>query len=554
MWQSASEPITWTRWSPSKAVMPEPVPQPSPDAVDLAAWTGHRDEVAFARLVQRHAELVTGICRRRLGAAQADEAAQAVFIVLARRAGQIGGAVRLGGWLHGVAVRVCSEARRSAARRSQHECHATGIDHPAPDGDSSWEELRPHLDDAIAALSAAQREVVVGHFLEGLTQSAVAQRLGISEDAAHQRLHYAVAKLRSWFGKRGMAVSLLALLGGLATECRGAEPLLVETCRRVALQPAISPAAAALAQPLLSVGLKPAVAAVLLLLAAAGAVAFAVRGPSPDLLLREGFEHEGGLGAGWYDNVHVDTSRAVQAPEGGRAAEFRFAAGASEPFSGGPSRRLFPPSDAIQISYWVRYGPEWPLATSRDLLLQCLVMTDGDDRLQAPSSTHLTCAIGISGATPFVSLQDTLNIDAERIGQDLGGITERRAVAGGNSPPVAGAESGYYRRADRSFANVTRFLAPDGVLLGQAGWHRIDVRLRLNGIVGGRAVADGRIACQVDGRTVLDRSDVLLRTAEHPAMRFNQMIIGPWMEAAPAALTFWIDDLTVTADPAPSAP
>jgi RNA polymerase sigma factor (sigma-70 family) len=543
--------------------MPEPAPQSSTDAVDLTAWTGRRDEEAFARLVQRHAALVTGICRRRLGAWQADEAAQAVFIVLARRAGQIDGGDRLGAWLHGVAIRVCSEARRTAVRRSRHERQDTGIDHPAPDGGSSWDELRPHLDDAIAALSAAQREVVVGHFLEGLTQSAVAQRLGISEDAAHQRLHYAVSKLRTWFGRRGMAVSLVVLAGGLATECHGVEPMAIETCVRVALQPATSPIAAALAQSLQTAALPQAVAVaagLLLVLVSAGAIALAYRGPPAGQLLHEDFERAGGLGPGWYDNDRVTTSAAVQTPGGDRAAEFRFAAGASVPLSGGPSRHLFQPSDAIRISYLVKYAPEWSLAGPGDLLLQCLIMTDVDDRLQAPSNSHLTCVIGMSGAIPFVSLQDAQNIDASRIGEDLSEITELRAVAGGNTTQIVGAESGYYRRADRSFGNVTRFLALDAAFTDQPGpnwkgdWHHIEVRLRLNGIASGRAVADGRIACLIDGRMVLDRSDVLFRTARHPAMRFNQLIIGPWMEAAPSEQAFWIDDLTVTIDPVPTAP
>src|SRR5687768_17529913 len=88
---------------------------------DLVAWQETRGEVAFSRLVQRHSGLVAGVCRRRLRAgADVEEVAQAVFLILARRAGEIHPPGRLAAWLHGVPVKVCSNARRAAASRQRH--------------------------------------------------------------------------------------------------------------------------------------------------------------------------------------------------------------------------------------------------------------------------------------------------------------------------------------------------------------------------------------------------------------------------------------------------
>lgn len=536
---------------------PAPDPTQADDAADLLAWSTRRDEAAFARVVRRHAALVTGTCQRRLPGALADDAAQAVFIVLARRAGGLSEADRLGAWLHGVAVRVCSEARRGAGRRARHERPSSGSEPPAPPVDeSAWDDLRPHLDDAIAALSAAQREVVIGHFLEGLTQSAVAARLGISEDAAHQRLHYAIGKLRSWFGKRGLRITGAVLLAGLAGESRAAESALVESCTHAALHPASVPAAAALAGAAhLGGSLLPAAALGAALALAGAAVAWASSHQRPAVpvaaasvpLLAEDFEH--GLGRDWYDNRALSI---VETAPGSHAAEFRFPPGASVPASGGTTRRAFAEAEAVRIAYRIRYSPEWRTAERGRPLVQCLVMTNADGRFAVPSQSHLTCSIGIDGTTPFVSLQDALNLDAARIGADLSLITEQRAVAGGNALPLPGAEGGAFRRDGGGFGNVMRFPVPGGGALGD--WQHVEVRLRLNRIVDGKAVADGRVEYLLDGRPVLGRSDVLFRTAQHPGMRFNQFIMGPWLDGSPTERAFWIDDLSVSADPDATAP
>jgi RNA polymerase sigma factor (sigma-70 family) len=155
-----------------------PAAEPS-DRQLLERFTRRQDEAAFAALVQRHGPLVLGVCRRILQHAQdAEDAFQATFLVLVRRADAIAKPDSLANWLYGVAYRTAHKARTSAARRRTYERQAVpmGVADPLPE--ALWRELRAVLDEELYHLPDKYREPLVLCYLQGKTNEEAARALG----------------------------------------------------------------------------------------------------------------------------------------------------------------------------------------------------------------------------------------------------------------------------------------------------------------------------------------------------------------------------------------
>ncbi|MEK7413665.1 MAG: sigma-70 family RNA polymerase sigma factor, partial [Planctomycetota bacterium] len=219
----------------------------------LSSWFTRRDEAAFHTLCGRYAGLVAATCRR-LEATDVDEASQAVFIVLAQRLDAARAHDRLAGWLVLTARHVVSRQRRTVARRYRHEQEAA-MDHQRNQieaGASTWDDVRPLLDEALANLSPGRREAVVRFYLAGTPQAKVAEELGCSVDAVKTRVHEGLDSLRKFFLRRGVTLSAAAIVSGLASEVAAAAPTLAVTCAQAGLAPASAPTAAAIAHDITS--------------------------------------------------------------------------------------------------------------------------------------------------------------------------------------------------------------------------------------------------------------------------------------------------------------
>jgi len=177
-------------------------PPADPDADLLARFAAGRDEAAFAALVARHGPMVLAACRRVLGHHDAEDACQAAFLVLARRAGTVRIRGSVAAWLHGVARRAALAARRAAHRRRVHEARVVppGPD-PAPDHDLG--ELRAVLDREIARLPDKYRAVLVLADLEGRDRREVAADLGLPVGTVASRHARARALLAARLRRRG---------------------------------------------------------------------------------------------------------------------------------------------------------------------------------------------------------------------------------------------------------------------------------------------------------------------------------------------------------------
>jgi RNA polymerase sigma factor (sigma-70 family) len=184
----------------------------SADADLLRAFTVRQDAAAFTEVVRRHGPMVLGVCRRVLReSADADDAFQATFLVLFRKAGTLRRPERLAGWLHQVALRTSKKLRamRSARRGRQREL----FDVPAGDSPAEfiWREMRPIFDEELNRLPDKLRLPAVLCFLEGCSKSEAARVLGWPEGTLAGRLQRAREWLRSRFTARGLVLSSGAL-------------------------------------------------------------------------------------------------------------------------------------------------------------------------------------------------------------------------------------------------------------------------------------------------------------------------------------------------------
>jgi RNA polymerase sigma-70 factor (ECF subfamily) len=206
-----------------------------PDAELLDRFVATRDEAAFAALVRRHGPMVLGTCRRILGNdADADDACQAVFLILVRKAGSVRPPGMVAGWLYGVARNVARRSLRMAARRWEHE-RAAGM---GPRPSASDAELRAVIDRELDRLPATYRAAVVLCDLEGLTRSEAAGRLGWPEGTVASRL----ARGRQALARRLIRAGVGCTVGGLVVPELSAA--VVESIVRVGTRP--SPAVLAL--------------------------------------------------------------------------------------------------------------------------------------------------------------------------------------------------------------------------------------------------------------------------------------------------------------------
>lgn len=183
----------------------------------FVALRDERAEQAFSELVARHGPMVLGTCRRMLRDVHAaDDAFQAAFLVLARRAGSVR-AESLGPWLHGVSYSVAKRARGLAARRRER----SGLESDqweAPVDDLDCEELRTVVDEEVHRLPPAYRAVVILCYLAGLNQEEVARRLRCPVGTVKSRLSRARDLLRHRLRRRGVALMAGLLAPTLASE------------------------------------------------------------------------------------------------------------------------------------------------------------------------------------------------------------------------------------------------------------------------------------------------------------------------------------------------
>jgi RNA polymerase sigma factor (sigma-70 family) len=192
----------------------------SPELTDgqlLEHFVNRHDEVALEALVHRHANMVWGVCRRVLQSHHdAEDAFQATFLVLLRKATTIVPRERIGNWLYGVAHQTARKARATRAKKQARERQGMDIPQPAAPEQQLWDDLHPILDEEMSRLPDNYRAVLVLCELEGKTAKEAARQLGVPEGTVASRLARGRALLAKRLTRYGLAVSggtVAALLG-----------------------------------------------------------------------------------------------------------------------------------------------------------------------------------------------------------------------------------------------------------------------------------------------------------------------------------------------------
>src|SRR5258706_1500379 len=197
---------------------------PLHDAQLLDDYIKKRSQAAFAELSRRYVNLVYSSALRQMGDAHAaEDVAQAVFIVLARKAAGLKRDVILSSWLLQTTAYAVKNARRAELRRRHHEQEASQMKTLSQDEDQKlWDQISPSIDKANGSLATPYRDAVVLRYFDGARFEEIGKRLKISETAARQRISRGVGELREILARQGVVqgtgVSAGAIGGALSAE------------------------------------------------------------------------------------------------------------------------------------------------------------------------------------------------------------------------------------------------------------------------------------------------------------------------------------------------
>ena len=205
---------------------------------------------AFAKLAARHVNLVYSVALRKTGDVHAaEEITQAVFIILARKAHSLDRHTIVSGWLYQTTRLTAANFLRTEIRRACREQEAYMQSSTHETETETWQHIAPLLENAMGDLGEKDRNAIVLRFFEGKSFQEIGLAFGASENAAKKRVHYALEKLRKFFGKRGVTLSATVIAGVISANSVHAAPsgLIAATTAAIGTA-AKSGAAATLAQ------------------------------------------------------------------------------------------------------------------------------------------------------------------------------------------------------------------------------------------------------------------------------------------------------------------
>jgi RNA polymerase sigma factor (sigma-70 family) len=197
------------------------------DMALLREYATSNSETAFETLVSRRVSFAYSAALRQVRDPYlAEEVTQAVFIILAQKAGRISNKTILAGWLFRTTRFAALAQMRADAKRRQREQEAnmqSEIQPTAPD--VFWEQMSPLLDEALATLGETDRQAVLLRFFENKSLAEVGRSLGTGEDTARKRVSRALEKLHRYFSKHGVSSTTAIIAGAISANSVQAVPV-----------------------------------------------------------------------------------------------------------------------------------------------------------------------------------------------------------------------------------------------------------------------------------------------------------------------------------------
>jgi len=285
-------------------------------------------------------------------------------------------------------------------------------------------------------------------------------------------------------------------------------------------------------------------------------VSSSTTGPTnPTVLFEESFEDGAFALRGWYDNTSLVTTTVEHLTGSARALELRYAAGATTPVNGGSARRQFPASPTVYVSYWVKYSNNWVGSGRPYHPHEFLIVSDQDGAWDGPAQSWLVAYVEHNyqnGGIPRLQLQDNkaINTSFGPLPVNLISLTENRSTSGCNGVMEANVVTTCFNMPP--WYNDKEVHAPQVTFRPTTGpgykgdWNHVEAYFQLNSIVAGKGVPDGVMQYWFNGALIIDRHDILFRTAARPTIQFDKFMIAPYIgDGSPVNQTMWVDDLIV---------
>ena len=271
-------------------------------------------------------------------------------------------------------------------------------------------------------------------------------------------------------------------------------------------------------------------------------------------LFQESFDNNSFAARGWYDNTTHGT--VVAGGQSGNSLQWAWAQGATQPTNGGAMRKQFTPTESLYVSFYVKFQTGWRGSQQASHPHMINILSDLDSVWTPLATNYLNTYIefnsDIGGSytiRPQLSIQDQMRVNTANgtPPNNLTAVTENRSVAYCNTPAAAGATGTCF--AANPYYSMNTWKASTASVATN-GWHKVEVYLKMNTVSSGKGQANGIMQQWVDGVQVIDRKDVLYRTAQDATKKWAQFVLAPWIGGgSPIAQTMWLDDLTVGTAP-----